>query len=169
VSRLVLLLFIFLTSCVNLIEEEIRAEEYGDYYADMDCWWSKNEGPNTFVFNCHDNLETDLISGQVAFALIRDDDEEYYFTICGRNIVLNSGYTLHDTLIAFLTADKYACHEHYENQLGNEFDTIWDAQRRALQVIWRPVDDVHKALTLYLPLPEGDSVRVLATLYYKTI
>ena len=67
-----------------------------------------------------------------------------------------------------LTDDKYACHEHYENQLGNEFDATWDSDRSALQIIWRPPNEVHKALTLYLPPPEGESVRVLGTVYYKT-
>ena len=134
----------------------------------MDCWWSRNDGPNSFIFNCADDLETELISGSVAFAMLRDDEEEQYFTICGRDISLSSGYDLHDNLIGILTNDKYACHEHYENQLGNEFDTSWDADRSALQIIWRPPNEIHKALTLYLPPPEGESMRVLGTVYYKT-
>ena len=167
-SRLLLVLVFCLSSCANLIEEELRVEEYGDYYTSMDCWWSRNSGPDTFIFNCADNLDTELISGKVAFAMLRDSEEEHYFTICGRNIVLNSGYSLHDNLISLLTNDKYACHEHYENHLGNEYDTMWDADQSVLQIIWRPPNDVHKALTLYLPLAEGESVRVLGTVYYKT-
>ena len=167
-SRVIVLLFFLLSSCDNLIEEDLRVEEYGTYYTSMDCWWSRNEGPDTFIFNCADNLDTNLISGQVAFAMLRDAEEEHYFTICGRDIILNSGYDLHDNLIRILTNDQYACHEHYENQLGNEFDTTWDAEQSVLQIIWRPPNEVHKALTLYLPPPEGESVRVLGTVYYKT-
>ncbi len=167
-SRLLLLLVLCLSSCANLIEEDLRVEEYGDYYTSMDCWWGRDTGPQTFIFNCADNLATDLISGHVAFAMLRDANEKNYFTICGRDIELNSGYNLHDSLIGILTDDTYACHEHYENQLGNEFDTVWDESQRVLQIIWRPPDEHHKVLTLYLPLPEGDSIRVLGTIYYKT-
>ena len=103
--KLIFLLFLFLSSCVNLIEEDLRVEEYGDYYTSMDCWWSRNTGPDTFIFNCADNLETDLISGTVAFAMLRDASEDQYFTICGRDIILNSGYNFFNTDIAVMLPD----------------------------------------------------------------
>tara|TARA_R110002020_G_scaffold185624_4_gene383308 strand:- start:269 stop:763 length:495 start_codon:yes stop_codon:yes gene_type:complete len=158
---------LLLCSCTNVIEENIRVEEYGEQYAVMDCWWSNNDGPETIIFYCHDNLETDLISGQVRFAIERDSNGEEYFSICGRDIILNSGYSLHDTLIRTLTDNTYSCHHHYEGQLGNEFDTIWDEGHSALQVIWRPPEADHKVLTIYVPDPEGESLRVSGTVYYK--
>ena len=48
-------------SCSNIGEEDIRIEEYGEQYAIMDCWWSRNEGPNTLLFWCDKNLERDRV------------------------------------------------------------------------------------------------------------
>ena len=161
-------LLVLLTSCNSLSDEDIRIEEYGEEYASMDCWWSKNEGPNTLVFWCDKQLDTPLISGFVSLAVERDIEEEEFFSICGRDIILNSGYSLHDTLIASLTQDTYNCYNHYENKIGNEFDSVWDPEINILQIIWRPPDDDHQALTIYIPSPEGESVRVLGTVYHKT-
>ena len=125
-------------------------------------------GPNTLVFWCDKQLDTPLISGFVSLAVERDIEEEEFFSICGRDIILNSGYSLHDTLIASLTQDTYNCYNHYENKIGNEFDSVWDPEINILQIIWRPPDDDHQALTIYIPSPEGESVRVLGTVYHKT-
>lgn len=167
-NKIVICLLLLLCSCSNIGEEDIRIEEYGEEYAIMDCWWSKNEGPNTLVFWCDKQLDTPLISGFVSLAVERDLEEEEFFSICGRNIILNSGYSLHDTLIASLTQDTYNCYNHYENKIGNEFDSVWDPEISILQIIWRPPDDDHQALTIYIPSPEGESVRVLGTVYHKT-
>ena len=167
-NKIVICLLLLLCSCSNIDEEDIRIEEYGEEYAIMDCWWSKNEGPNTLVFWCDKQLDTPLISGFVSLAVERDLEEEEFFSICGRNIILNSGYSLHDTLIASLTQDTYNCYNHYENKIGNEFDSVWDPEISILQIIWRPPDDDHQALTIYIPSPEGESVRVLGTVYHKT-
>ena len=162
------LLLILLTYCNSLSDKDIRIEEYGEEYAVMDCWWSRNEGPNTLLFWCDKNLDTELISGFVSLAIERGPDEEEFFSICGRDIILNSGYNLHDTLIASLTDNSYNCYNHYENNIGNEFDSVWDPDVSILQIIWRPADKEHQALTLYIPSPEGESVRVLGTVYHKT-
>ena len=162
------LLLVLLTSCNSLSDKDIRIEEYGEEYAVMDCWWSRNEGPNTLLFWCDKNLDTELISGFVSLAIERGPDEEEFFSICGRDIILNSGYNLHDTLIASLTDNSYNCYNHYENNIGNEFDSVWDPDVSILQIIWRPADKEHQALTLYIPSPEGESVRVLGTVYHKT-
>ena len=167
-NKIVICLLLLLCSCSNIGEEDIRIQEYGEEYAIMDCWWSKNEGPNTLVFWCDKQLDTPLISGFVSLAVERDIEEEEFFSICGRNIILNSGYSLHDTLIASLTQDTYNCYNHYENKIGNEFDSVWDPEISILQIIWRPPDDDHQALTIYIPSPEGESVRVLGTVYHKT-
>ena len=155
-------------SCSNIGEEDIRIEEYGEEYAVMDCFWSRNEGPNTVVFWCDEQMETQLISGFVSLAIERGPEEDEFFSICGRDIILNSSYDLHDTLIASLTNNTYNCYNHYENKLGNEFDSLWDPEINVLQIIWRPPDDEHQALTLYIPSPEGESVRVSGTVYHKT-
>ena len=160
-NKIVICLLLLLCSCSNIDEEDIRIEEYGEEYAIMDCWWSRNQGPNTLVFWCDKNLNTDLISGFVSLAIERDLEEEEFFSICGRDVILNSGYDLHDTLIASLTNNNYNCYNHYENNIGNEFDSIWDPEANALQIIWRPPDKDHQALTIYIPSPEGASVRVL--------
>ena len=113
-------------------------------------------------------METQLISGFVSLAIEKGPEEDEFFSICGRDIILNSGYDLHDTLIASLTNNNYNCYNHYENNIGNEFDSIWDPEGNILQIIWRPPDSTHQVLTLYIPPPEGESVRVLGTVYHKT-
>ena len=167
-NKIVICFFLLLCSCSNIGEEDIRIEEYGEEYAVMDCFWSRNEGPNTVVFWCDKQMDTQLISGFVSLAIERGPEEDEFFSICGRDIILNSGYDLHDTLIASLTNNTYNCYNHYENKLGNEFDSLWDPEINVLQIIWRPPDDEHQALTLYIPSPEGESVRVSGTVYHKT-
>ena len=161
-------LLVLLTSCNSLSDEDIRIEEYGEEYAIMDCWWSKNEGPNTLIFWCDEQLDTPLISGFVSLAVERDIEEEEFFSICGTDVILNSGYDLHDTLIASLTNNNYNCYNHYENNVGNEFDSLWLPEAKVLQIIWRPADKEHQALTIYIPSPGGESLRVLGTVYHKT-
>ena len=167
-NKSVICLLLLLCSCSNIGEEDIRIQEYGEEYAIMDCWWSRNEGPNTLIFWCDEQLDTPLISGFVSLAIEKDAEEEQFFSICGTDVVLNSGYDLHDTLIASLTDNNYNCYNHYENNIGNEFDSIWEPEANALQIIWRPANKEHQALTLYVPPPAGDSVRVLGTVYHKT-
>ena len=164
----ILVLLILLCSCSNnLTEEDIRQEEYGELHATMDCWWSSQQTMVSTIFWCADNLETDLISGYVSLAVIRDLDGIEFFSICGREITLNSGHSLHDNLIAAMTQHTYDCYESYERQLGNEFDWIWDEPTSTLQLIWRPEDDLDKVLTVFVP-KQVDSPRVLGSVYYKT-
>jgi hypothetical protein len=164
----ILVLLILLCSCSNnLTEEDIRQEEYGELYATMDCWWSSQEGMVSTIFWCAGDLETQLISGYVSFAIVQDLDFEKFFSICGREVVLNSGHLLHDTLIYSMTQYTYDCYESYERQLGNEFDWIWDEPSSTLQLIWRPGDDLDKVLTIFVP-KQVDSPRVLGSVYYKT-
>jgi len=168
VYRLLLLLLFVLSACSNnLTEEDIRQEEYGELYATMDCWWSSQELLAPTLFWCAENLETELISGQVSLAVGLDLDGEQYLSICGRNITLNSGNVLHDSLIVAMTQYTYDCYESYERKLGNEFDWIWDEPTSTLQLIWRPEDDLDKVLTVFVP-KQVDSPRVLGTVYYKT-
>lgn len=167
-NKIVICLLLLLCSCSNIGEEDIRIQEYGEPYAVMNCTWSKNEGPNTLLFWCDENLNTELISGNVSLAIERDAEEEEFFSICGIDVTLNSGYDLHDTLIAALTNNNYNCYNHYENNIGNEFDSIWDPEINILQIIWRPPDSTHQVLTLYVPSPEEESARVLGTVYHKT-
>jgi len=164
----ILILLVLLCSCSNNItEEDIRQEEYGVLYATMDCWWSSQEAIASTIFWCADDLETELISGYVSLAVIQDLDGVEFFSICGRNIILNSGHELHDNLIAAMTQDNYDCYESYERKLGNEFDWIWDEPTSTLQLIWRPEDDLDKVLTVFVP-KQVDSPRVLGSVYYKT-
>lgn len=164
----ILVLLILLCSCSNNItEEDIRQEEYGELYATMDCWWSSQEAIASTIFWCADTLETELISGYVSLAIIQDLDGVEFFSICGRDIVLNSGHELHDNLIAAMTQYTYDCYESYERKLGNEFDWIWDEPSSTLQLIWRPEDELDKVLTVFVP-KQVDSPRVLGSVYYKT-
>lgn len=113
-------------------------------------------------------LNTDLIAGDVVLQVSKDINQETYFTICGQDVKLNSGYDIQDYLIETMTSDKYACYDYYESKLGNEFDVIWDPTKTVLQMIWRPERQRHKALTLYIPSSNEESPYVLGTLYYKT-
>jgi len=148
-------------------EEDIRQQEYGDIYATMTCWWSANDVPPTPIFWCDEDLETELIRGHVSMAVEKDIESNNYFSICGRDVELNSGHALHDTLIASMTHGAYNCYDAYERELGNEFDWIWDKETSTLQLIWRPKEESHKVLTIFIP-PEEDTPRVIGSVYYKT-
>ena len=164
----IIVLLILLCSCSNnLTEEDIRQQEYGELYATMDCWWSSQELISPALFWCTEDLETEIISGFVSLAIEEDLDGEQFFSICGRNVILNTGYALHDNLIASMTQHTYNCYEAYERNLGNEFDWIWDSPTSTLQLIWRPEDGPDKVLTLFVP-EKKDSPRVLGSVYYKT-
>ena len=163
-----LLALILLSACSNnLTEEDIRQQEYGDLYATMDCWWSSQELISPALFWCTENLETELISGYVSLAVEYDLEGEQFFSICGRDVTLNTGHDIHDNLIAAMTEYNYNCYEAYERSLGNEFDWLWDEPTNTLQLIWRPDDEEHKVLTLFVP-GKKDSPRVLGSVYYKT-
>jgi hypothetical protein len=162
-----LIILIALTACIEpLGAEDVREEEYGDLYALMSCWWSDNASPS--VFSCTETLETELISGYVSMAIQQDLLGEYFFSICGRDVSLNSGYALHDTTVLALTTNTYACIDAYETKLGNEFDWLWERNTGILQLIWRPKNELVKVLTLFIP-NEEESQRVEGRVYYKTI
>jgi len=162
-------LLLLLTSCIanSLDEEDVRQQEYGDVYATMDCWWSSQQEPPRAIFWCSEELETDLISGYVSLAIEEDPQGENFFSICGIDVTLNTGHELHDVLIAGMTQGSYNCYDSYENELGNEFDWLWNAQEKTLQLIWRPEDELHTVLTVVVP-EKQDSPNVLGTVYYKT-
>jgi len=167
VPRLLFLL-IFLCSCViNPSVEEVRIQEYGDLYAIMDCWWSDQENNPAAIFWCTEDLETELISGHVSLAIQNDLAGEEFFSICGRDVVLNTGHPLHDNTVVVLTHNSYNCIDSYERELGNEFDWLWDEDNRSLQLIWRPKDEVHKVLTLFVE-EHIESPRTEGRVYYKT-
>ena len=161
--------FLLLTSCIatNLDEEDVLQQEYGDLYATMDCWWSSQDGLPRSIFWCSDDLETDLISGYVSLAIEVDIQEQIYFSICGMDVTLNTGHDLHDVLIAGMTQGSYNCYNAYETELGNEFDWIWNGKDNILQLIWRPEDKTHTALTVVVP-ERIDSPKVIGSVYYKT-
>jgi len=163
-----LILLILLSSCSNnLTEEDIRQQEYGELYTTMGCWWSSQETLSPALFWCSEDLDTQLISGYVSLAVVEDLDGEQFFSICGRDITLNTGLDLHDNLIAAMTQYTYNCYESYERSLGNAFDWIWDDPTNTLQLIWRPENEPNKVLTLFVP-EKTDSPRVLGSVYYKT-
>jgi len=166
-NRLILALIVLCSCSNNLTEEDIRQKEYGNLYATMDCWWSSQERLSPALFWCTETLATELISGYVSIAVLQDLDGEEMFSICGKNVTLNSGVATYDNLVAIMTQDTYDCFEAYERNLGNEFDWIWDGDTSTLQLIWRPANDVDKVLTLFVP-KKVDSALVLGLLYYKT-
>ena len=96
-----------------------------------------------------------------------DLNGEEFFSICGKNIVLNTGHHIHDTLIPAMTEYVYSCIDSYERNLGDEFDWIWDNQANILKIIWRPENDMDKVLTIFIE-ERADSSRVLGSVYYKT-
>lgn len=164
----ILFLLIFICSCVaEPTIEEVRIREYGELYFTMDCWWSSQENFAPAIFWCTQTVETELISGYVGLAIGEDLDHENYISICGKDVTLNSGHDLHDTMIRVLTQYNYNCLDSYERELGNEFDWIWDKDENMLQLIWRPKDDLDKVLTLFIEEKE-DSPRVDGNVYYKT-
>ena len=167
--RWYIVLLLLLTSCIanDLDEEDVLQQEYGEVYATMNCWWSSHQEPPRAVFWCNEDLETDLISGHVSFAIEEDGQGQNFFSICGLDVTLNTGHQLHDVLIAGMTQGSYNCYNSYENELGNEFDWLWSNSENILQLIWRPEDDLHTALTVVVP-ERQDSSRVLGTVYYKT-
>ena len=159
---------ILLVSCSStLTAEDVRQQEYGELYGTMDCWWTTQANFAPALFWCTETLETELISGYISIAVLEDLDGEEMFSICGKNVTLNSGVVAYDNLIAAMTHHTYDCFEAYERNLGNEFDWIWDGNTNTLQLIWRPENDVDKVLTLFVP-EKGDSPRVLGSIYYKT-
>ena len=163
-----LILLMFLCSCSNnLTKEEVRIQEYGELYFTMDCWWSNQELLAPTIFQCSETVATDLISGYISLAVEEDLNGEEFFSICGKNIVLNTGHHIHDTLIPAMTEYVYNCIDSYERNLGDEFDWIWDNQANILQIIWRPENDMDKVLTLFIE-ERADSSRVLGSVYYKT-
>ena len=148
-------------------EEDIRIHEYGETYATMDCWWSSQEAMAPAIFWCTEDLEAELISGYVSLSIQHDLVGEEFFSICGRNVVLNTGHPLHDNTVVILTQNNYNCIDSYERELGNEFDWLWDDEDNILQLIWRPRDEVDKVLTLFIEERE-DSPRADGRVYYKT-
>ena len=163
-----LFLLILLTSCnASPDPGDGLIEEYGELYFTMTCWWSSQQSIAPTIFWCTANVETELISGYVSLAIREDIDGELFLSVCGKELTLNSGNYLHDTLIAAMTEHTYDCYESYERKLGNEFDWIWDEPTSTLQLIWRPEDDLHKVLTVFVP-KQIDSPRVLGSVYYKT-
>jgi len=161
------LLSLVISCSAELSEEDVRVHEYGDLYATMDCWWSSQEALAPAIFWCTENLETELISGYVSLSIQQDLDGEEFFSICGREVTLNSGHPPHDLAIAALTRYNYSCADFYERELGNEFDWLWDGKDNILQLIWRPKDEKDKVLTLFVE-EQIDSPRVEGRVYYKT-
>tara|TARA_Y100000310_G_scaffold168032_2_gene168078 strand:- start:5683 stop:6096 length:414 start_codon:yes stop_codon:yes gene_type:complete len=133
----------------------------------MDCWWSNQENYAPTYFHCSENISTELISGYVSLAIGEDLNGEEYFSICGKDIILNSGYNLHDDLIFAMTQYTYNCYDSYERELGDEFDWIWSDEDSMLQLIWRPDYLEDQVLTLFIEKKE-DSPRVLGSVYYKS-
>ena len=167
-KKLLLLLIILQFGCSTpLTPEEARIQEYGELYFMMECWWSTQELLAPTYFHCSENVSTELISGYVSLAVGADLSGEEYFSICGKDIVLNSGYSLHDELIFAMTQYTYNCHDAYERELGNEFDWLWSENDSALQLIWRPDYLPDQVLTLFVEKKEN-SHRVIGSVYYKT-
>ena len=161
-------LLVSIISCSPVLsEEDVRIHEYGDLYATMDCWWSNQENSPAAVFWCNENLNTDLISGYVSLAVQYDIAGEEFFSICGREAVLNTGHALHDNAVIILTQHSYNCIDSYERELGNEFDWVWNDEDRLLQLIWRPEKELHKVLTLFVE-EQVESPHVEGRVYYKT-
>lgn len=163
-------LIILLCSCSSnpLTTEEVRVQEYGDLYFTMVCWWGSQESLQPAIFWCTEDINTELISGYVSIAIEEDLEGERFLSICGRDVTLNTGYDLHDNLIAGMTEYAYNCFDSYERSLGNEFDWLWEDTTRMLQLIWRPEEAESKVLTLFVE-EEDDSPRVLGSVYYKTL
>ena len=160
-------LLILCCSCINFLsEEDVRVREYGELYFTMTCWWSSQELIAPTIFFCTETVETELISGYISLAVEEDLDGEQFFSICGRNVTLNTGLDLHDILIASMTQYAYNCYATYERNLGNEFDWIWDDSINMLQIIWRPENEKDKILTLFVE-DMVESNRVSGSVYYK--
>jgi hypothetical protein len=127
----------------------------------MDCVWRTYEDGETLWW-CSSDVRVDLMEGHLALELLEDGR----LSFCGENLSLNTGYSLHDNLVSFLTQNQFNCITTDETELGNEFDWIWNKENRTLQIIWRPENDSIKQLTLIIDrgLP---AATVVGNVYYK--
>ena len=157
------IILIALISCGPKQLPEIEIHAAGKLYFTMDCVW-RNWGNGQALWWCSANAITDLIDGYVFLELLENE----ILSFCGEDLILNSGYDLHDNWVAALTSGRFNCINTPENNLGNEFDWIWYQEEHTLELIWRPDETQTKILTLIID--EGPPVSTVnGTVYYREI
>ena len=161
-NKAFLVSILLLCSC-SPVENNDLIEQYGEHYFSMDCAWTPPEA-NDGIWWCEQDVTTDLISGYIVVSLRTTTK----LAICGREVVLNTGYDLHDQLIPHLTRNEYKCINSVERELGNEFDWLWNEDSRILQLIWRETETRQKILTLIIEKGPPDKL-VTGEVYYKSI
>jgi len=158
----ILLFLLFLASCAE--EHTEPAPDYGEEYFQMECVW-RDPNNNNIVWECSEQVKTDLVSGYLKLQL--SGDTELYF--CGEKLVLQSGVTIYDNLVSYLTRNELECLRITEDkQKGNQFDWTWNRKDRLLQAIWRPEDEPHKMISLVIEDGKYDQI-VSGIVYYKTL
>lgn len=140
-----LIMLIALMSCNPKQLPDIEIHTAGELYFTMDCVWRNWENGQALWW-CSADAATDLIDGYVFLELLENE----ILSFCGEDLILNSGYDLHDDWVAALTSGRFNCINTPENNLGNEFDWIWHQERRTLELIWRPTETQTKILTLII-------------------
>lgn len=167
--RALLVLFLLFLGCYNdPPENENLILQYGEEYATIPCVWIEPGSTNPeAIWRCYGDLETQLLSGWLYLEL----EHKNSLWFCGENLELNSGVSMYDNLIRFLTEDRYDClHITEDKEKGNTFDWSWnhESQSGILQLIWRPEEDPHKLISIVISNKDYNEV-VIATIHYKTL
>ena len=161
------IVLLFLGGCLDECPPpETEIDNYGDPYAEIDCSWVNPEATSRpAIWRCGGDLETEILSGSVFLEL--ENPRSLY--LCGTDLRLNSGVTVYDNLIGFLTEGRFNClHLEEDKNLGNSFDWIWNGTANILQFIWRPDEEPQKILTLAVEEAAYDVI-VRSTIYYKIL
>ena len=159
--------YLFLITLCVILCSCIQGEpgpDYGEEYFQMECVWADpNDG--SIMWRCSEEVKTDLVSGYLLLQL--EGTTDLYF--CGEKLLLQSEVGIYDNLISYLTRDKFEClHITEDKKKGNQFDWIWRAPDKLLQIIWRPVTKTHKMISLIIE--EGEYYEpVPGMVYYKTL
>jgi len=159
----IVIAFLLLTACKDIILPDNNELQYGDLYFTMECVWRSYDDGETLWW-CSADVDTELIEGFLGLELLEDGR----LSFCGEDLTLNTGHALHDTLVGGLTNGNFNCILTSENELGNEFDWLWYKEDKTLQLIWRPENEVNKQVTLIIA--DGPPVTdVEGKVYYKEI
>lgn len=165
-ARQTLCAVIFLVALLSCGPKQISGIEThiaGNLYFTMDCVW-RNWGDGESLWWCGADVRTDLVEGYIFLELLENE----IMSFCGEDLILNTGYSLHDNWIAALTSGRFNCISSPENNLGNEFDWIWYKEEKTMELIWRANEAQTKILTLIID--EGEPVMTVeGHVYYREI
>jgi len=158
-KSITLLVLSILSGCSGPIDDDYN--EFGEYFFSMDCSWISHEDELS-TWWCEADVSTTMITGYLFLELVDKDT----LAFCGEDLILNTGYSLHDDLVVGMTQNKYSCIFSREINLGNEFDWIWYDEERRLSLIWRPEGEDEKHLSLFIDYDQISEL-VNGDVFYK--